>query len=142
MTRTRTVVQEPGIPLLLRILYFLLIGWWATGIWIIVAWLLNLTILGLPLGIWMLNRVPQVLTLRPSKHVMVADSQGDLVRLRTEGLPQHPWPLRLVYFVLIGWWLSLLWAVLAWLVSITIIGLPLGIWMFNRLPALTTLMRT
>jgi uncharacterized membrane protein YccF (DUF307 family) len=128
--------------LLLRILYFFLFGWWATGIWILVAWLLNLTIIGLPLGIWMLHRVPQVLTLQPSKHIVVADRQGEVVRLRTEGLPQRPWPIRLIYFILIGWWLSLLWAALAWLASITIIGLPLAIWMFNRLPALTTLMRT
>ena len=32
-------------------------------------------------------------------------------------------------------------AVLAWLLSISIIGLPLGVWMFNRLPEITTLMR-
>jgi uncharacterized membrane protein YccF (DUF307 family) len=50
--------------------------------------------------------------------------------------------LRLAYFVLVGWWLSFLWSNVAWVVSATVIGLPLGIWMFNRLPALTTLMRT
>ena len=54
------------MPLLLRILYFFLFGWWATGVWINVAWFLNATIIGLPLGLWMLNRVPQVLTLRPT----------------------------------------------------------------------------
>lgn len=142
MARAQTVSQEPGIPLLLRILYFFLFGWWATGIWILVAWLLNLTLIGLPLGIWMLHRVPQVLTLQPSKHIVVAETRGDLVQLRTEGLPQRPWPLRLIYFVLIGWWLSLLWAGLAWLLSVTVIGLPIAIWMFNRLPAVTTLMKT
>jgi uncharacterized membrane protein YccF (DUF307 family) len=136
------VVQEPSIPLLLRILYFFLFGWWATGVWINVAWFLNLIIVGLPLGLWMLNRVPQVLTLRPAKQVLVAREHGGRVDVRTEGLPQQPWPLRLLYFALIGWWLSFLWANVAWAISATIIGLPLGIWMFNRLPALTTLMRT
>jgi uncharacterized membrane protein YccF (DUF307 family) len=138
---TRTVVREPGVPLLLRILYFFLFGWWATGIWINVAWFLNLIIIGLPLGVWMLNRVPQVLTLRPSKQVLVAREHGEGVEIRAEGLPQRPWLIRAFYFVLIGWWLSWLWANVAWIVSATIIGLPLGIWMFNRLPALTTLMR-
>jgi hypothetical protein len=33
MSRTTAVVQEPGIPLLLRIIYFFLFGWWAAGIW-------------------------------------------------------------------------------------------------------------
>jgi uncharacterized membrane protein YccF (DUF307 family) len=142
MNRRNTVVPEPGVPLLLRILYFFLFGWWATGVWINVAWLLNATIIGLPLGVWMLNRVPVVLTLRPTRRLIVAYERGRRIEIRTEGLPQHAWPLRLIYFVLIGWWLSLVWANLAWIISATVIGLPLGIWMFNRLPALTTLMRT
>lgn len=143
MSRTNTTVQEPGMPLLLRIPYFFLFGWWATGVWINVAWFLNLTVVGLPLGLWMLNRVPQVLTLRPMKQAVVTSyGPGERLRVQTKGLPQHPWPLRLFYFVLIGWWLSLLWSNLAWVISATIIGLPLGIWMFNRLPALTTLMQT
>jgi uncharacterized membrane protein YccF (DUF307 family) len=127
--------------LLIRILYFVFFGWWATGVWINVAWLLNATIIGLPLGVWMLNRVPQILTLRPARQLLVTDQRGEKVVVRTQGLPQHPWPIRLIYFLLIGWWLSLVWANLAWVISATVIGLPLGIWMFNRLPALTTLMR-
>jgi uncharacterized membrane protein YccF (DUF307 family) len=142
MNGKRTVVQEPGVPLLLRIIYFFLFGWWATGVWINVAWFLNATILGLPLGLWMLNRVPKVLTLRPAKQMMVAQERRDGVAWRVEGLPQRPWPIRLLYFVLIGWWLSWLWSNIAWIISATVIGLPLGIWMFNRLPGLTTLMRT
>ena len=142
MSHTSKVVREPGVPLLLRILYFFLFGWWATGIWINVAWLLNATIIGLPLGVWMLHRVPQVLTLRPSRQVLVAYDRGEKVNIQVQGLPQRPWLVRLIYFILIGWWLSWLWANAAWIISVTVIGLPLGIWMFNRLPGITTLMRT
>ena len=141
MNGNRAVVREPGMPLLLRIIYFFLFGWWATGVWINVAWFLNATIIGLPLGLWMLNRVPMVLTLRPAKQVLVARERRAGVAWQVEGLPQRPWPIRLIYFVLIGWWLSWLWANVAWIVSATIIGLPLGIWLFNRLPGVTTLMR-
>ena len=141
MSQKHKVVQEPGMPLLVRIIYFLFFGWWATGVWINVAWFLNATIIGLPLGVWMLNRVPQVLTLRPTKHLITAYEHGGQVRVRVRSLPQRAWLLRLVYFVLIGWWLSWLWANAAWLISATIIGIPLAIWMLNRLPALTTLMR-
>ena len=142
MTYSRTVVRGSGVPLLVRILYFLLFGWWATGIWINAAWFLNATIIGLPLGVWMLNRVPQVLTLRPSRQVVVAQGRGEAVEIRTQDLWQRPWPVRLLYFVFIGWWLGWLWSNAAWIISLTIIGLPVSIWMFNRLPALTTLMRT
>ena len=142
MSNTKAVVRDAGVPLLVRILYFLVFGWWATGIWINVAWALNATIVGLPLGVWMLNRVPQVLTLRPASQMVVTTQRGEVVEIRTQGLPQRPWLIRLLYFVVIGWWLSWLWSNAAWLLSVTIIGLPIGIWMFNRLPVLTTLMRT
>jgi uncharacterized membrane protein YccF (DUF307 family) len=135
-------VRDSSVPLLVRILYFFLFGWWATGIWINVAWFLNATIIGLPLGVWMLNRVRQVLTLRPARQVVVVRERGERVELRSEGLTQRPWPIRLLYFVLIGWWLSFLWSNAAWAISLTVIGLPIAIWMFNRLPGLTTLMRT
>lgn len=142
MAQAHREVQGPEVPLLLRILYFVLFGWWATGIWINVAWFLNATIIGLPLGLWMLNRVPQVLTLRATRQVVVARQRGEQLELHTEGLPQRPWLVRLIFFVLIGWWFSWLWANAAWIIAATIIGLPLSIWMFYRLPAVTTLMRT
>jgi uncharacterized membrane protein YccF (DUF307 family) len=142
MSQNSRFVQEPGMPLLVRIVYFLFFGWWATGVWINIAWFLNATIIGLPLGLWMLNRVPQVLTLRPTKQLIITYEHGEQVRVHVASLPQRTWLLRLVYFALIGWWLSWLWANGAWLISATIIGLPLAIWMFNRIPALTTLMRT
>jgi len=139
MNRTQTVVREPGMPLLLRVIYFFLFGWYATGVWINVAWFLNATIVGLPAGLWMLNRVPQVLTLKPYRQVIVGTGTDFS---QTSGLPQRPWLGRALYFVLIGWWLSFLWSNVAWAISLTVIGLPLAIWMFNRLPGITTLMRT
>ncbi len=138
MGRTRTVVREPGMPLVLRVLYFFLFGWYATGVWINVAWFLNATIVGLPVGLWMLHRVPQVLTLQPYRQVLV--TSGDTAR--AGALPQRPWLGRALYFVLIGWWASLVWCNAAWALSLTVIGLPLAIWMFHRTPAVTTLMRS
>jgi uncharacterized membrane protein YccF (DUF307 family) len=142
VSRTKTVMQEPGLPLLLRIIYFFLFGWWAAGVWINAAWFLNAVIVGLPLGLWMLNRVPQVLTLRPYKQMVVSTATDSGVVQKASSLPQRSWPVRALYFVLIGWWLSFLWSNLAWAISLTVIGLPLAIWMFNRLPGVTTLMRT
>jgi len=140
MSRTR--VQDAGTPFLIRVLYFFLFGWWFTGVWINVGWALNATILGLPLGVWMLNRVPAVLALRPTRRLVETYGRGEHAYVRLRDLPQRPWVLRLIWFVLVGWWASLLWANVAWVISATVLGLPLGIWMFNRLPAITTLMRT
>jgi hypothetical protein len=51
--------------------------------------------------------------------------------------------LRAVYFLLIGWWFSAVWLLLAWVLTLVTGGLalPLSFWMFDRVPALTTLAR-
>jgi len=51
-------------PMILRILYYLFIGCWVGYFWASLAYGLCLTILGLPLGVMMLNNLPAVLTLR------------------------------------------------------------------------------
>jgi uncharacterized membrane protein YccF (DUF307 family) len=46
-----------------------------------------------------------------------------------------------VYFVVVGWWLSWFWANVAAFLAVTIVGLPVALWMFNRLPYVTSLYR-
>ena len=136
------VSRGPGMPFLIRVLWFFLIGWNLTLGWVLVAWLFNITIIGLPVGLWMLDRVPLVLTLRAQRGYTVTqvDANGG-VQTRYRSTPQISWVLRFLYFVLIGWWFSLIWSLLGWLLCVTIIGLPLGVLMLNRLPNVTTLMR-
>ena len=142
MTTNSYVRQSPGFPFILRVLWFIFIGWHVTFWWVLAAWLLNLTIIGMPLGLWMLNRVPLVLTLRTQRTYSVSETRSDgAVEWRTQGVRQNPFILRAIYFVLIGWWFSLIWSLLGWLFCVTIIGLPLGVLMLNRLPEVTTLMR-
>ena len=143
MVQSSAVRTDPEAPpLLLRVIYFLLFGWWFTGVWINIAWIFNLTLIGLPVGLWMIDRVPQILTLSPMSGVMQTVVQdGRVIVVGMEGIPQLSWLVRLIYFVFVGWWFSLLWSNAAWVISATIIGLPVGIWMFHRLPGVTTLMR-
>ena len=71
-----------------------------------------------------------------------AQTRADqIVQWRYQGKPQVFFLTRLFYFLLIGWWFSLIWSLLAWLLCLSIIGLPFGVLMFNRLPGVTTLMR-
>jgi uncharacterized membrane protein YccF (DUF307 family) len=119
-------------PLLVRALWFVAVGWWLTPGVVNVAWLLNATVIGIPLGIKLLNLVPTALTLKEPRTLVDSD---------TEGRGQYSLLLRAVYFVLIGWWLSLAWANLAAVLAITIVGLPVAILMFNLLPFVTSLYR-
>ncbi len=142
MTTTSYIRESSGFPFILRVLWFIFIGWHVTFWWVLAAWLLNLTIIGMPLGLWMLNRVPLVLTLRTQRTYSVSEMRdGKVVEWHTQNVPQNPFILRAIYFVLIGWWFSLIWSLLGWLLCVTIIGLPLGVLMLNRLPEVTTLMR-
>ncbi|WP_058993543.1 hypothetical protein [Haloarcula sp. CBA1127] len=115
--------------LLVRAAWFLLVGWWVTGIWLSVAWFLNVTLIGLPLGIKMINKVPLVLTLK----------RRDRLVTESDGGSQHSLPSRAVWFVFVGWWASGVWTGIAYALSLTIVGLPLAIWMYNRLPFVVSL---
>ncbi len=131
----RQPVQE--VPFLLRIVWFFVLGLEVTAVWILVAWALNLTIIGLPLGLWMIDRVPQVLTLKSRSGSYVVDPNNGHAHYLTPA--QAPTLFRLGYFLLIGWWLSFFWAVAAWFFCATVIGLPIGVLMLHALPFVTTL---
>jgi len=137
------LAQRGGVPILLRALYSLMVGLWLGAVWTVVAWLLMVTILGLPLGLWMLNRLPQVVTLKPVEtRTQVMVSNG--VVLVSYGSPlQRPFLLRALYFLTVGWWASGLWLLAAWGFATLTLGLclPLSFWMFNRTPAVVTLAR-
>lgn len=131
--------QRPGF--LLRALWFILIGWWFGLIWLIVGYVFCVTIILLPIGLAMLNRLPQVLTLRPvSQHATVFVSSGT-VKVSVQGQQQLNFLLRAIYFVCIGFWFGFIWALAGYILCITIVLMPVGLVMLNRLPAVLTLRR-
>ena len=123
--------QGPGI--IVRAVWFVLVGWWLGQLALLAAWFLNVLIVTLPLGLYILNRLPQVITLRgPS------EAGGS----RTKAIEQRSFRVRSVYFVLVGWWLSLVWMEVAWLVGATIVLLPVSFVMYSKSAAVATLRRT
>lgn len=130
--------QSPS--LVVRAVYFLLVGWWASGIWLSVAWLLNLTIVLMPVGIKMINYVPKVVSLKNRTIEMetLTDEDGS-VTVSQRSRDQHSLLVRGVYFLLVGWWASGIWMSLAWVASVSIVGLPVAVWMYSRLPYVVSL---
>lgn len=131
------VAEDRGPNLLLRVLWFVLVGWWLAGVASGLAWFLNATVIGLPLGLWLLNRLPTLATLRPQEQTWRIEGT---VAIR--GKAQRPLLLRALYFLLIGWWFSGLWLAAAYLALISVVGLPLAFWMYGRVGAVTTLYRS
>ena len=118
-SQTIVTPADKGPGCLIRILYFIFVG------------------------LWLLNRLPQLMTLKPVPgQARVTVVEGKVIYRETRP-PQHPFLLRALYFLLIGWWLSAIWLILAWLLTgfSLGLGLPLAFWMFDQVPAITTLAR-
>lgn len=145
MSQSSTVYRnESGNPgCLVRFLWFLFIGIPIGLPWTIIAWVFMVTIAGLPVGLWMINRIPQIVTLRFKRTETVVTNQGGQTVVTTKDIPQHPFLGRALYFILIGIWFSLVWLILAWVFALVTLGfgLPLAFWMFDRAGGVTTLAR-
>jgi uncharacterized membrane protein YccF (DUF307 family) len=79
----------------------------------------------------------QVATLKSALTSLLVTPTGEVVHL---DVPQLPFLLRAIYFVLVGWWLSAIWLAIAWALHVTIIGMLVGFWMY-RVPAVVSLAR-
>lgn len=135
-------VYERGPGLVVRFVWWLFIGWWASGIVVAIAWAALVTIIGIPVAIWLINRLPTVLTLRPRRRswTLGQDELGRSVVIERQR-EQVAWPLRGLWFVFVGWWASAIWMGAAWLIQLTIVGIPIALLMFNRTPFIASLYR-
>jgi uncharacterized membrane protein YccF (DUF307 family) len=139
---TEPTEYKRGPNLLIRFAWWLFIGWWLSGIVVTVAWLALITIIGIPLGIYLINRLPTVLTLRPrTRHWSIGTDEAGVTVVDERGRDQVAWPIRGIWFVVVGWWASGLWMGLAWLIQLTVIGLPIALLMFDRTPFIASLYR-
>lgn len=75
---------------------------------------------------------------QPNRSDLVVTTTGQVVK---RDVPQVPFLLRAIYFLLIGWWFSAIWLLVAWALHVSIIGMLVGFWMFNRVPAVVSLAR-
>jgi uncharacterized membrane protein YccF (DUF307 family) len=134
--RQRFSLPPPPLPMArrslpVRALWFLAVGWWLTPILVNIAWALNATVVLLPVGIKLINLVPTALTLAEPRSLSAPEAARG----------QRSLFVRAVYFLLVGWWLSLVWANVATAFALSVIGLPVAFWMLNRLPFVTSLYR-
>lgn len=137
--RTVVVQRNSGPGCLVQSIWFLFVGWWLGAFVISIAWVLNITIIGLPLGMILLNNIPKILALQePETKTQAVRTAGGIVIKQVEPT-QINFIIRVAYFVLIGWWWSGIWLSIAYFLCATIILMPIGLSMFHSTPAMTTL---
>ena len=136
------VITERGGPgFLVRIVWYIFVGWWLSGVAIALAWILAVTIIGLPLAFMLFNRIPAIMTLRGRSTTYGATVRDGVTYMEGKNPDQRSLWLRAIYFLLVGWWLGGVWMIASWVISLPIITLPLGIWMMNRVGGIMTLLR-
>jgi uncharacterized membrane protein YccF (DUF307 family) len=132
-------VTKSGPGFVMRALWFLFIGWWVGFWWLNVGYLLCVSIVLLPFGLMMLNRLPAVLTLKSSDQQTNITVTNNAVNINIGGVVQKSFLIRAIYFLLVGWWAGGLWAYLGYCCCVSIVLLPVGLMMLNRLPLVLTL---
>ncbi|NLE76227.1 MAG: YccF domain-containing protein [Chloroflexi bacterium] len=131
--------ESPGC--LIQLLWFFFVGAWLGQAWVVIAWVLMVTIVGIPVAVKMLNALPQIVALRGQGQPLTVRTVGNNLQILPGSPQQAPLLLRALYFLLIGWWFSAIWMEAAFLLCATVVGLPLGFWMFDRVPAIVSLHR-
>lgn len=135
MNQNITYQQTSRPGCLIQLVWYWFLGWWLGLIWVSVAWLLMLTVIGIPVAVVMLNNVSQIIALRGRRIVQVSAAG-------VQDVPQINILIRALWFVVFGWWASGLWMAAAYLLCLSIIGLPLGFWMFDLTPTIVSLKRS
>ena len=134
------IAEQKGPGCLVQLIWFALVGWWLGQLWIAAAWALFASVIGIPFGVMLLNKLPQIIALRQTEARLTVATAGG-VTVVAAGTPQRCFLVRALYFLLIGWWFSGVWMEVAYVLCISMVGLPIGFWMFDRTPAIVSLRR-
>ncbi|HEY7350152.1 MAG TPA: hypothetical protein VH599_17670 [Ktedonobacterales bacterium] len=139
----KVVITEGKSPnIILRFLWFLLIGWWVGYAVVTVAFFLEAIIIGIPLALYLFDWLPAIMTLKARRRtVEVYEDARGRIQHRAHGPQQYNLLLRIIYFLLVGWWLSGIWITAAFACAATIIGTPVAFWMVDRVPFIGSLAR-
>ncbi|HEU0163447.1 MAG TPA: hypothetical protein VFQ54_00305 [Thermomicrobiales bacterium] len=132
--------QRQQVPFFLRFLWFIVVGWWLSGLFIFLGYFFSFTVIGLPVGFWFLNRVPQAQTLRMRNTEFQMHQKDGYMHFKEGRTVQLPWYYRAIYFPF-GLVLGAVWLGAAWVISLPIITLPLSVWMIDRAPTIISLQR-
>lgn len=135
----RDTKEGPGC--LVQFLWFLVLGGVLSQAAILVGYLLTITVLLMPAGIWLLNKVPYLATLQSPPQELTVTQDGSVISVTRSSRQQRHWLSRLLYFLVIGFWFGFVVIELAWLLTATVLLSPLGLRLFAWSPTAISLRR-
>ncbi len=119
--------------MLLQLIYFIVFGWWFGALVAVVGYLLCVSVIGLPIGVMLLNRLPAFIFLLERSQELESDSLG------LQHSHELPLLIRIIWFFVLGWELGIFALLVGYVFCLTLIGIPVGIFVLNRVPLLLTL---
>lgn len=151
MSKEVHVPTGPGAPevtvkvkehnIIVRALYFLLVGWWFGLFVALLGWFLYATVIGAPLGIKVLNAVPGAISLKARAKDIKVFRDGDAYTVTQVKKGQRKWWIRVLWYPF-GLVFSLIAILLAWLLCAFLVTMPLGVMLFDKVPAIASLYRS
>jgi uncharacterized membrane protein YccF (DUF307 family) len=117
-----------------RAVWFVVAGSWLSFFWVLATWVMLCLFVFQTQASRMITMIPNVLTLRTA-----ADPPRSIVPVSRAGLPSGDGSGRLLYMIFFGWWVSLVWMLLAWSISLTVIGIPISYRMYSVAPTIAHL---
>lgn len=139
-----TIVMAPGNDgpsLIVRAIWYIFIGFWLSGLTIVIAYLLCATIIGIPVAFALFNKLPQITTMKARTKNWTTDHRDGVTFLTTRHAEQRGMLSRGIYFVCFGLWAGAVWLSAAYILQLLLITLPVALWMYDRAPAVMTLHR-
>jgi uncharacterized membrane protein YccF (DUF307 family) len=129
--------RQPGCLHIL--MWALFIGWWASLLRTTVAWPFIVSGVGDRFGMRLLEGLPRVAFQEDADEAFTGSTVGVADSINDHRSMQIHFGLRLAYTVMIGWWLSALTLLAAWLLLMSIAGIPVARRLYRRVPRLATL---
>lgn len=127
---------EEGPNIFIRLLWMIFIGWWLSGVFYFVGAILTLLIVTAPLGMIVIQKIGWAFSLyKESSATVITDGTTTIIIQKS----QTSFIVRFLYFIFFGWWIGGIALGVAWLLGITILGLPLSFMLMNRLGKIMTL---
>ena len=124
--------QNVAFPL--RAAWFVFAGCWLSCIWVLATWIMLCLFVFPAQADRMITMIPNVLTLRTA-----TDPPRSVVPVSRFRSPSPLASTRLFYMLFVGWWMSCVWMMLAWALSLTVVGIPLSYRMYAVAPTIAHL---